>query len=47
MNKQKTRHYKTVVKNTYNQKSNYFVFDVKDKKWQGIYSVIIKSRLEN
>ena len=30
------------VKNKYNQKSNYFVFDVKDNKWQGIYSVIIK-----
>lgn len=40
--KAKSRYFKTVVKNKYNQKYNYFVFDVKDKKWQDIYSVIIK-----
>ena len=47
MNKQKTiktklKHCKTVAKNKYNQKSKYFVFDNKDKKWQNIYSFIIK-----
>ena len=47
MNKQKTIkakpiNYKTVAKNKYNQKSKYFVFAVNDKKWQDIYTVIIK-----
>ena len=47
MHKQKTikakpRHCKTVAKNKYNQKSKYFEFDASDKKWQGIYSFIIK-----
>ena len=40
--KAKPRYYKTVVKNKYNQKFKYFVFDINDKKWQNIYSFIIK-----
>ena len=47
MNKQKTiktklKHCKTPAKNKYNQKYKYFEFDASDKKWQGIYSFIIK-----
>ena len=47
MNKQKTintktSYNKTVTKNSYKQKHKYFVFDVNGKKWQDIYTVIIK-----
>ena len=47
MNKQKTiktkpTYTKTVVKNNHKHKNKYFAFDVSDKKWQGIYSIIIK-----
>lgn len=47
MNKQKTiktklKHYKTGAKNIHKQKYKYFVFDNNDKKWQGIYTFIIK-----
>ena len=47
MNNQKTiktklKHCKTATKNNHKQKYKYFVFDNSDKKWQNIYSFIIK-----
>lgn len=47
MNKQKTSkikssYSKTGAKNNHKHKNKYFTFDAADKKWQGIYSFIIK-----
>ena len=47
MNNQKTiktkaSYNKTVTKNNHKQKHKYFAFDASDKKWQNIYSFIIK-----
>ena len=40
--KAKPKHRKTVAKNNHKHKNKYFAFDAGDKKWQGIYSFIIK-----
>ena len=47
MNKQKiikikSTYVKTAVKNNHKQKYKYFAFDNNDKKWQDIYTFIIK-----
>ena len=47
MNKQKTikiksSYSKTGAKNIHKQKYKYFAFDTNDKKWQDIYTFIIK-----
>ena len=47
MNNQKTiktklKHCKTGAKNNHKQKHKYFAFVINDKKWQDIYTFIIK-----